>query len=135
MAVTRWIFDEGGANEYIFPRNPDRNGGDSFWKYEMRGNEVDIVGASIPTIQVDGFRGARRVLRFTAITGDMMRALQRFYLDARLIENCKDHLYGTTSAFHCFMDNFTPNIHPTNGSFPGSAEDTWDLEISLVRMS
>ena len=135
MTVQRWVFDEGGPNGYTFPRNPDRYGGDTYWSYQMRANEVDIIGASLPTIQADGFRGARRVIRFTAITGDMMRALQRFYLNMEVIENCKDHLYGSTIAFNCFIEGFTPVIHPTAGSFPGTTEDTYDLEITLVRMS
>lgn len=134
MAVQRWVFDSGGPNEYLFPRNPDRNGGDTYWHYEMRNVEIDIVGASLPTMQVDGFRGARRTLRFTAITGTMMRTLQKFYLSAATVENCKDHLYGITSAFNCFIESFTPEIHATAGDFPGSAEDTWDLEVVLVRM-
>lgn len=135
MTVQRWVFDEGGPNEYTFPRNPDRYGGDTFWRYELRGNEVDIIGASLPTIQADGFRGARRVVSFTAITGTMMRTLQRFYLNMEVIENCKDHLYGSTIAFNCFIEGFVPAIHPVAGNFPGTTEDTWDLEMTLVRMS
>jgi len=134
MAVQRWILDENGPNEYTFPRNPDRYGGDTYWRYELRRNEVDIIGASLPTIQADGFRGARRVIRFTAITGSMLRALQTFYLNMEVIENCKDHLYSTTIAFNCFIEGFIPSIHPTTGSFPGTTEDTWDLEMTLIRM-
>jgi len=133
-AVQRWIFDGGGPDEYTFPRNPDRYGGDTYWRYDMRSVEVDIVGASIPTIQVDGFRGARRTIKFTAITGSMMRTLERFYLNAKMITNCKDHLYGTTIAFNCFIESFLPEIHATAGSFPGTTEDTWDLEMTLIRM-
>lgn len=133
--TTRWIFDENGPDEYTFARNPNRYGGDTYWKYDLRGNEIDVIGASLPTIQVDGFRGARRILSFTAITGDMMRTLQLFYFSMALIENCKDHLYGTTVAFNCFIENFASSFHPTIGNFPGTTEDTWDLEMTLVRMS
>lgn len=135
MTVQRWVFDTGGAYEYTFPRNPDRYGGDTFWRYEMRNNEVDIVGASLPTIQTDGFMGARRTLRFTAITGTMFRTLQDFYLRMQVVENCKDHLYGHYSSFNCFIESFVPAIHPTIGPFPGTGEDTYDLELTLIKMS
>lgn len=136
MAVTYWIFNYGLGGEYTFPRNPDRYGGDSMWVYEQRNNELDILGASLPTIQIDGFRGARRSLKFTAITGTMMRALQTFYLDKAEILNCRDHLYGTTAdQFNCFILEFSPSVHPTMGSFPGSGEDTYDLQMVLVRTS
>ena len=133
--VTRWIFDYGGTNQYNFPRNPNRHGGDTYWQYEPRLTELDIIGANSPTIQVDGFRGARRTIRFVAITGTMMRALEKFFHRNAVIANCRDHLYPTTPNFSCYVVAFSPNVHPTTGSFPGSTEDTWDLEISLVRMS
>ena len=136
MAVTRWIFDTGGQKEYQFPRNPDRNGGDTYWAYEFRYNEIDVLGSMLPTVHVDGFRGARRTLRFTAITGTMMRTLQTFYFSRAVIRNCRDHLYGQTPPFNCLIASFTPAIHPTLGnSFPGSGEDTWDLEMTLIRVS
>ena len=64
-----------------------------------------------------------------------MRTLQKFYLNMEVIENCKDHLYGLTMPFNCFIESFIPVLHPTAGNFPGTAEDTWDLEMTLVKMS
>jgi hypothetical protein len=133
--VTRWVFDYGGANHYSFPRNPDRYGGDTYWIYEPRMTEIEVIGASLPSIQIDSFAGARRTVRFTAITGAMMRALQDFYFRAEIIENCRDHLYSTTPSFDCFIVGFNPTVHPTSGDFPGTGEDTWDLEMTLMRMS
>ena len=135
MAVTYWIFDYGGGSEYTFARNPDRSGGDSYWVSQPRMQEIEVIGASLPTIQMDGFNGARRTLRFTAITGTMMRTLQAFYLTGETIENCRDHLYNTTVEFDCFIESFTPTVHPTIGNFPGSGEDTYDLEIVLIKMN
>jgi len=89
----------------------------------------------LPTIQFDGFNGARRTLRFTAITGSMMRTLETFYLKGAVVENCRDHLYPTTTTFKCFMESFTPSVHPTHGNFPGSGEDSYDLEMVLIKMS
>lgn len=135
MTVTRWIFDYGGTYYYLFPRNPDRNGGDTYWVADSRSTEVDIIGSSLPYVQTDGFKGARRVVRFTAITGDMMRYLQDFYFRNTIISNCRDHLYPTTPQFSCYILSFSTTLHPTVGAFPGSGEDTWDLEMQLVRMS
>lgn len=134
MATTYWIFDEGGDTEYTFERNPDRYGGDTYWRYQVRANEVSIVGSSSPSIQVDGFNGARRTIRFTAITGNMFRTLEAFWLNMEIIPNCKDHLYDTTPSFACFIESFIPTIHPTIGDFPGSTEDTWDLEMTIIRI-
>lgn len=136
MAVTRWILNTGLGSEYTFTRNPDRQGGDSFWEYQQRNSELDILGASLPTIQIDGFKGARRSLKFTAITGTMMRTLEALYLAKAEILNCRDHLYGITAdQFNCFILEFIPTIHPTIGTFPGSGEDTYDLSITLIRTS
>lgn len=135
MTVTRWIFDTGGTNQYIFERNPDRNGGDSYWVYAPRMSEVEIIGAKLPSVQTDGFSGAKRTIRFTSITGAMLRTLQDFYLRNETIDNCTDHLYNTTPNFSCLITSFTPMIHPSNGNFPGSGEDTWDLEMTLLRLS
>lgn len=135
MTVTYWIFDAGGLYAYTFPRNPDRFGGDTYWSYEARITELDIVGANTPTIQVDGFSGARRVLRFTAITGTMMRTLQNFFLRGLVIANCRDHLYSTSPQFSCFIISFTAALRPSGGNFPGSGEDTYDVEMTLIRMS
>ena len=138
MSVQRWTLKHHTSSEvpYTFPRNPDREGGDSYWSRQIRLNEVDLVGSSIPIIQVDGFRGARRSLKFTAIPGSMMRKLQDFYLSSSLLDGT-DHLFGTSqdnTTFVCFIESFTPNLHPTIGNFPGSLEDTWDVSISLIKM-
>lgn len=133
--TTRWRLDIGGVYDYTFPRNPDRYGGDSYWVRDARLTEMDIIGSSTPTIQIDGFTGAKRILRFTAITGTMMRLLQDFYLRKQSISTCRDHLYPTTPSFSCFVTSFTPILHPTTGSFPGSGEDTWDLEMTLLRLN
>lgn len=135
MAVIRWRFDVGGTNDYEFERNPDRYGGDTYWVREPRMSEIEIIGSSTPTVQVDGFAGARRSIRFTAITGPMMRTLQDFYLRKLLISNCRDHLFNNTPPFGCHIISFTPNVHPTIGNFPGSEEDTWDLEMILLRLN
>jgi len=132
--VIRWVFDEGGIYNYTFPRNPDRHGGDSSWVSEPRLSEFDIIGSNTPNIQVDGYRSSRTI-RFTAITGTMLRTLQQFFLRRQIISNCKDHLYPTSSQFNCFIMSFNPVIHPTSGVFPGSGEDTYDLEMVLVRMN
>jgi hypothetical protein len=134
MAITRWIFNYGLANQYNFTRNPDRAGGDSFWNFNMRSNEVAVIGSSTPIFHVDGYDGGRRTLKFTAITGDMLRTLQQFYLAGQVLTNCRDHLYPTTLSFSCLIVSFTPAIHPSYGTFPGSNEDTWDLEMVLVAM-
>lgn len=134
MSVTRWIFNTGGVNHYLFPRNPDRSGGDTFWVSEPRMSEFSIIGSNSPNIQIDGIR-AGRTIRFTAITGSMMRVLQQFFLRKEIISNCRDHLYPTSPEFSCFITSFTPTIHPTRGTFPGSGEDTYDLEMVLVRMN
>jgi len=132
--VIRWKFDVGGDNEYTFPRNPDRYGGDSGWIYEPRMAELEIIGANTPNIQIDGFHGARRTISFTAITGTMTRKLRDFYLRKQIIYNCRDHLYPTHPAFNCFIIAMVANVHPTTGTFPGSGEDTYDVEITLVKM-
>ena len=133
--VIRWRLDAGGAYDYTFPRNPDRYGGDTNWVREPRMSENEVIGSTIPNIQVDGFKGARRTIRFTAITGTMMRTLQNFYNRTAIITNCTDHLYPTTALFSCFVASFTPTIHPTIGSCPGSGEDTYDVEMTLIKMS
>jgi len=137
MAVVYWVFEYGNANEYVFIRNPDRYGGDTYWVSQPRMQEIEVIGASLPSIQFDGFNGARRTLRFTAIHGDMMRELQGFYYAGETIHNCRDHLYdtGNSPEFSCFIESFTPTIHPTHGDFPGSGEDTYDLEMVLIKMN
>ena len=134
MTVTRWQFDVGGLYEYIFTRNPDREGGDTFWVLQPRMTEFDIIGSNFPNVQIDGFR-ATRTLRFSAITGNMMRTLRNFFQRKTIISNCRDHLYPTTPGFSCFIVSFTPALHPTIGDFPGSGEDTYDLEMVIIRMS
>jgi len=134
MSVIRWILDSGGSSHYEFPRNPDRSGGDTFWTSEPRSSEFDIIGSNAPNIQIDGFRSSR-TLRFTAITGTMMRTLQQFFLRREIIRNCTDHLYPISPQFSCFIISFNPIIRPVMGTFPGSEEDTYDLEMTLVRMS
>lgn len=131
MAVTYWVFDLGGTYTYTFPRNPDRFGGDTYWIYEGRVSEQAIVGSNIPNIQIDGHT-ARRTIRFSAITGVMMRTLQNFYLRQVIITNCRDHLLNS---FSCFIVEFVPVIRPTTGNFPGSYEDTWNLELTMIKMS
>lgn len=131
--VIRWIFDNGGIYHYLFPRNPDRHGGDTFWVSEPRANEFDMIGSNAPSIQVDGVRSSRTI-RFSAITGTMVRTLQQFFLRNAVIHNCRDHLYPTSPQFSCFIMSFNPTIRPTSGLFPGSGEDTYDLEMVLVRM-
>jgi len=127
--VTRWIFEYGNSDkEYNFPRNPDRLGGDSYWNIAPKMTELDVIGASQSNIQIDGFSSGRRVIRFTAIAGTMMRKLQDFYLAKAVISNCRDHLYDTTPQFSCFIVGFIPMIHPSL-----STEDLWDLEMTLVR--
>lgn len=133
--VIRWRFDAGGSYDYTFARNPDRYGGDTFWSRETRMSELNVIGSNTPTIQVDGFKGARRTIRFTAITGTMMRVLRDFYYRTAVIYNCFDHLYPTTSSFDCFITSFIATIHPTIGNFPGSGEDTYDVEMVLLKMS
>jgi hypothetical protein len=132
--VTRWRFDASGIYDYTFARNPDRAGGDTFWTREPRMTENEVIGSNTPNIQVDGFSGAKRTIRFTAITGSMTRVLQNFYLRTALIQNCSDHLYPTTSKFSCFISGFASAIHPTTGSCPGSGEDTYDVEMVLIKM-
>lgn len=133
MPITRWILNYNGI-PYTFERNPDRSGGDTGWSYQQRNSEIDIIGASLPTLQIDGFKGAIRQLRFTAITGNMMRALQAYYLTAAEITGCRDHLYGLIAVeFSCVIVDFKPTIHPTTGTFPGSGEDTYDLEVTLLK--
>ncbi len=147
MSVTRWIFECGLYYEYIFERNPDRNGGDSFWQADMRYSEIDILGSALPTVHLNGFKGARRTLKFTAITGNMMRTLQDFYRRSQMIRNCMDHTgspdfftpglitsYGD-HYFSCVIISFLPTYHPTYGSFPGTGEDTWDLEFTIIKVS
>lgn len=132
--VVRWYFDYGGINQYWFPRNPDRYGGDGGWAYEARSSVLNVIGSVSPQIQIDGFI-ARRQLKFTAITGNMKRSLENFYFKQEVIHGCRDHLYGVDLlGFSCFITAFTPTIHPTIGDFPGSGEDTWDLEMELIRM-
>ena len=133
MAVTRWKFDIGGSNDYEFTRNPDRGGGDTYWILEPRMNEFDIIGSNAPNIQIDGFR-SRRTLRWTAITGTMLRTLRNFFQRKTVITNCRDHLYPTSTQFNCFIVSFIPAFHPTTGEFPGSGEDTYDLEMIIIRM-
>ena len=128
MTVTRWTFNSGA---YTFPRNPDRFGGDTYWLYEPKITEVDVIGANKTRIQLDGFRGATRTIKFTAITGTMMRVLQYYYLSGQTIPSCTDHFGGL---FDCFISSFMSVIHPTIGTFPGSGEDTWDLEMVLIMM-
>jgi len=131
MSVIRWKFDIGGTYEYEFPRNPDRYGGDTFWRYEARLGEFNIIGSNVPHIQVDGFT-AYRTIRFTAVTGNMMRTLRNFFQREAIINNCQDHL--NLPEFNCFVIEFYATLHPTTGDFPGSGEDTYDLEITLVKM-
>jgi|GEM_PF-6783650 len=131
--VIRWVFNYGGQYHYLFPRNPDRSGGDTFWSSEPRSSEFDVIGSNTPNIQVDGYRAARTI-RFTAITGSMMRTLQQFFLRKEIIRNCRDHLYPTSPEFSCFITSFNPVIRPAMGVFPGSGEDTYDLEMVLIRM-
>lgn len=132
--VTRWIFDNDGTYIYTFPRNPNRYGGDSGWQYEPRMSEMDVIGANQPSIQIDGFSGARRTIRFAAITGTMTRRLQDFFLRKEIIYDCRDHLYPTHLQFNCFIISFSQQVHPTTGNFPGSGEDTYDVEMTLVKM-
>jgi hypothetical protein len=129
MVVTRWNF-----GEYMFSRNPDRNGGDTYWIYEQKLSEVDVIGSNTTRLQLDGFKGARRTLRFTAITGDMMRTLQFYYMAGETIPYCRDHLYPQTDFFTCYILSFSSTPHPTIGGFPGSGEDTWDVEMTLLKM-
>jgi len=135
MSVTRWIFGYGTSTQYTFSRNPDRYGGDTGWLYEPKMTMFDIIGANAPAIQIDGFNGAQRVIKFTAITGTMTRTLQDFFLRKEIVNGCRDHLYPTHPAFSCFITNFVTSVHPTSGSFPGSGEDTYDVEITLIKMS
>jgi len=130
-SVTRWIFDNGGTYHYLFPRNPNRIAGDTGWRFNPKLNILDVLGANTPTIQVDGFSGAQRTIKFTAITGTMMRKLREFWLRQAVIYNCRDHL---SSEFDCFIVDFNAVFHPTTGSFPGSGEDTYDLEVTLLKM-
>lgn len=135
-SVIYWVFDYNGTNHYQFPRNPDRYGGDTYWSYEMRYSEMDVIGSATPTVQYGGFRGATRTIRFTAITGSMMRTLQKFYMRGSTVSHCRDHLYESevSPEFSCLVIDFRPEIHPTMGNFPGSGEDTFDLEMTLMRV-
>ena len=133
--VVRWILDYGGQHEYRFPRNPDKPGGDTYWKRELRGTEINVLGSNLPMYFVDGFNGAKRDLHFSAIKGSMMRVLEQFYFRQAVIENCTDHLYPTTTKFSCMIIDFHARFRPVHGTFPGSYEDTWDLDMTLLRMS
>ena len=133
VTVTRWKFEVDRPLYYEFTRNPNRNGGDTGWVYAPRISELAVIGANSPAIQIDGYTG-RRTLRFTAITGNMTRKLQEFFLNKTTIERCRDHLYSTTAEFKCFIVSFTRVTHPTIGDFPGSGEDTYDVELTLVMM-
>jgi len=128
-AIIRWKFDE-----YTFPRNPNRDGGDSGWQSEPRMSEMEVIGSNQSYIQIDGFSGARRTIRFSAITGTMTRKLQDFFLRKEIIYNCRDHLYPTHPQFSCFVVSFSQQVRPTVGNFPGSGEDTYDVEVILVKM-
>lgn len=131
--VIRWKFSSGA---YTFERNPDRSGGDTYWVYTPKLSEIDVVGSNVTRLQLDGFKGARRTIRFTAITGTMMRVLQNYYLAGQTIIGCTDHLYPTyTNYFSCFIVDFVTAPHPTIGNFPGSGEDTWDVEMTMIKMS
>jgi len=132
--VVRWKLDIGGSYEYEFSRNPNRYDGDSGWQYGPRMSEMEVIGSNQPHIQIDGFQGATRTIRFTAITGTMTRRLQDFFLRKAIIYNCRDHLYPTHAQFNCFIASFTQQVRPTTGSFPGSGEDTYDVEITLIKM-
>jgi hypothetical protein len=132
--VTRWKLAIGSLYEYEFPRNPNRYGGDSGWVYEPRMSEMEIIGANTPNIQIDGFHGARRTLTFSAITGTMFRKLRDFYLRKEIIYNCRDHLYPTSQSFNCFVVAMSAVFRPTTGNFPGSGEDTYDVEMTLIKM-
>ncbi len=134
VASLYWRFDTGGTYDYTFARNPDRIGGDTGWQYEPRMAEMEIVGANQSYVQIDGFMGARRTIRFTAITGTMSRTIENFFLRKQIIYNCTDHLYPTHPSFACFIVAFTRQFHPTVGDFPGSGEDTFDVEVTLVKM-
>lgn len=130
-SVTRWVFDSGGAYQYNFPRNPDRAGGDSGWTFDPKMNLLSVLGANSPNIQIDGFNGAHRTVRFTAITGSMMRKLREFFIRQQIIYNCTDHL---SNEFDCFITSMNASFHPTTGTFPGSGEDTYDVEVQLIKM-
>jgi hypothetical protein len=134
-AVIRWVLDDGGDNEYTFPRNPDRDGGDTWWHKELRFSEINPIGSELPTLYTDGFNGAVRTIKFSVIPGSMMRTLQEFYHRREIIQNCRDHLYPTTTIFSCVMIDFKSYFRPVYGNFPGSYEDTWDVEITLMRMA
>lgn len=135
MTIIRWRLDVGGTYDYTFPRNPDRHGGDNGWTYEPRMSDLYPISSNTPLIQVDGFRGARRNIKFSAITGDMVRTLQNFYLRAQIIYNCRDHLYPTTLQFDMFIDSFSSSFRPVYGVFPGSDEDTYDVEMTMIRIN
>lgn len=133
--VIRWIFDFGGTYEYLFPRNPDRYGGDSYWQREARISEWNVINSSRPNIQIDAFAGARRTLHFTSITGTMLRTLEGFYMRSQTIMNCRDHFFlSFFSSFNCLIVGFSPTINPSFSNFPGSGEDTWDLEMIIVKV-
>ncbi len=134
--TTRWVFEAGNSSkEYVFPRNPNRYGGDSYWEYDLRMSELDIIGSSQSNIQIDGIRSGKRTLRFTFISGTMYRKLQDFYKSGLQINNCKDHLWtstgvGGTTTFKCVIVGFSGNIHPSLGD-----EDNYDLEMVLLRVN
>jgi len=132
--VNRWAFGIGTGYQYFFSRNPNRYGGDTDWVYEPRLTVMDIVGSNQSSIQIDGFKGARRTLRFTAITGTMKDALKEFFLRKQIIYECWDHRFPDTDAFNCFIISFAAQYHPTIGNFPGSGENTYDLEMTLIKM-
>lgn len=131
--VIRWHFDSGGDNYYLFPRNPDRNGGDTFWQQKMRMKEFNVIGSTSPSLHITGFNGATRQLKFSAITGDMMRTLEAFYYRGNIIYNCRDHFEYT---FDCVITQFQPRVRPVMpGSTAGDGEDTYDLNMTIMRMS
>lgn len=130
--VVRWRFDIGGSYEYTFLRNPNRYGGDTGWQYEPRMSDMEVIGSNQPYIQIDGFSGATRTVRFTAITGSMTRRLRDFFLRKAIIYNCLDHLL--LGYFNCFIVSFSQQVRPTTGNFPGSGEDTYDVEMTLIKM-
>jgi hypothetical protein len=138
------MFDKGGEYVYIFERNPDRHGGDTGWKYILRYSQFNPIGGSFPNIHSDGFNGAIRTLRFTAVSGIMKRKLEAFYRRRAVINGCRDHLHGTfdetetrvTDMFSVFITDFSASPHPVNAnSFPYTGEDTWDIEMTMMRVS
>jgi len=137
MAVNRWVL-----GDYTFVRNPDRAGGDTYWVRSLRHEQINFVGSTVPSVQIGGFDGATRVLKFTAIAGSMMRELETLYYARNIIDTCWDHLYypgdpgsSVTEPFQCLIIDFSAVFRPVLATASvGDGEDSWDVTMTILKM-